>query len=236
MVKKERSLLVRRARKTTLRFDWGLMGFREYGAEPWVRSRFQLREIGLDCIFMQSDIFTARLFSAGPAGQVIGGIDGLTVRAGIMFEHFVKPLGISDFANPLLGLPELDPVGALGLKFLQFLTGVPGTLPAELQAFLGGAARHVTEVPAIIASFFRTASPAFPGLLRLAGALGYNLKSLRLFAGADEYGAGRAKQPADGTQPFFVLKIQRPVHGILLLSWQGWFKAAYKNLAKNSIS
>ena len=65
---------------------------------------------------MPVNIGTAGFSPTRPALEVIGGVDGSALGAGIVLEHFLIPLGVSNLFDPVLGFPQLNPVGSVFLE------------------------------------------------------------------------------------------------------------------------
>ena len=68
-------------------------------------------------ILMQAHIGAARLITTLSAGQIIRGIQGLTLGAGIMCKHGFKPPLNPVFPDLFLVLPQFDAVRPGCLKF-----------------------------------------------------------------------------------------------------------------------
>jgi hypothetical protein len=73
-------------------------------------------KIFLDLLFVFSYVIAARLLTALSAFQIIGGIDGLASRAGIISPDFIEPLFIPNRLDSLKIVPKLDPVNHCGRK------------------------------------------------------------------------------------------------------------------------
>lgn len=97
---------------------------------------------------MFGDIIATGLCTALPAFQVIGGIDGLTLRTGIVFSDFLEPLLITGGFDSLKIIPKFDPVRHCRLKLLQVITGIFSAFTAKVDATPSGAGRHFA-LPAI---------------------------------------------------------------------------------------
>ena len=84
---------------------------------------------------MEPHILAAGIVAALPAFQIVGGIDGFTLGAGIVGNHFSIPCFKSRFLSAGLRLPEFDPVRRLGLKLLQLFAGIFRAVSAKIHAF-----------------------------------------------------------------------------------------------------
>jgi hypothetical protein len=157
-----------------------------------------------DFVFMKTYVRAAGLFAALPAFQIIRGIDGPAFRAGKVLQHLGVPRFVSGCPDPLLRFPQLDPVRRRCLERFQVFTGILRALTAEVHPFIGSAFRHGADVPAVKASFFRTASVAMQFPDRTLHALSYYFQSCRLFRGPDKYRAGGTKEPAGNSGEFFI--------------------------------
>jgi hypothetical protein len=135
--------------------------------------------------------------TALPAFQIVGGIDGTALGAGIVLEHFRVPGFVACFLDAGLRFPQFDPVRRQRLKFFQVTAGIFRAASTEIQAFSRRAFCHGALRLAIKAPFFGPASVAPHFLKGPLKALGHHHELCRLFVGPDEYVARGAKQPAN---------------------------------------
>jgi hypothetical protein len=70
----------------------------------------------LDGLRMFRYIIAAWHFTAVPTFPVISGIDGLAMRTGVVFPHFLEPLFIAGRPDSFKIGPKLYPMGHGGLK------------------------------------------------------------------------------------------------------------------------
>ena len=161
---------------------------------------------------MPFHIGTAWFCPACPALAVIGGIDGLTAGTGIMIQHFIKPLLVSNLLDPFLGLPSLKSVGPFLLKCPQFLAGIFLAFPAEIYALFCGTSHHFAFVFTEIAPLSRPASMTFPHLGPGAIMVRNDFEPIGIFSRTDIDRTRGAEQPANGRQFLLCLKIIFPLH------------------------
>ena len=102
----------------------------------------------LDRLLMIGNETATGLMTTLAAVSIIGGVDDLALRAGIVFSDFLKPLSPAGRLDPGEIAPQLDPMRHGRLKLLQILAGVLGTFAAKINPLLFGARRHFA-VPAI---------------------------------------------------------------------------------------
>src|SRR3972149_5083689 len=95
-----------------------------------------------DFVFVQTHIGTAESRAAFSAGQIIGGIQSMTFRARVMLNHFGIPFFVPSFLDALLGFPQLDSVGRLGLKGLQISAGIFQAMATEVDSLFSSAFHH----------------------------------------------------------------------------------------------
>jgi hypothetical protein len=171
-------------------------------------SSFPFNRLPQDLVFMKAHVCTAWLCTAFPACHVIGGIDSAAFLAGKMLDHFPVPFFVSDFLDPGLGFPHLNPVRHLGLKRLQLAAGIFPAFPAKVLSLCRGALCHSALGLAVKAALFRTAPVALHFLKGPLKAPGRGREPCRVLSGPDEYAARGAKQPAHRGQFFIGLAVK----------------------------
>jgi hypothetical protein len=88
-------------------------------------------------------ITATRLLTALSASQVVGGIEGLASRAGIISPDFLEPLLISNKLDSFKVVPKLDPMGHCRLKLCQIIAGILFTFAAKVDAPFSCASKHL---------------------------------------------------------------------------------------------
>jgi hypothetical protein len=91
-----------------------------------------------------SYITATGLITTLPTFQVVGGIEGLTSWAGIIFPDFPEPLFIPNRLDSFKITPKLDPVRHSRLKLLQVITGILYTFTAKVDASFCRTSGHST--------------------------------------------------------------------------------------------
>jgi hypothetical protein len=180
-----------------------------------------------DLVSVKAYVFAARLMAALPAFHIVCGVDGVASGAGKVAHHLRIPRFVSYFPDPLLRLPEFDPVRHLCLKLLEIVAGILTALAAEVHSPPGSALRHRADGPAVKAPLVRAASPALQFLDRLAHAFRQRLESCRVRIRSDENRTCRTKKPAYSSEllvrfPKIVICLFELVHHLRVspLSWR----------------
>jgi hypothetical protein len=87
-------------------------------------------------------IIATRFFAALSAFQVVGGINGMAPRAGIVPPDFLKPLLITGRPDSFKIVPKLNPMRHRRLKRFEVIAGIFFTCAAKIDALLGRAGGH----------------------------------------------------------------------------------------------
>jgi len=130
-------------------------------------------------------VTAARLFTALPTFQVVGGIDDLAMWAGIVLPNFLEPLFVPDRLDAFEIDPQLDPMRHCGLKLFQVIAGILITLAAKVDASFSCTGEHLA-FPAIGQPLVRTASITFALLLRIMQLCRKPFEPFRIFSGGDK--------------------------------------------------
>jgi len=94
---------------------------------------------------MVCHITATRLLTALSAFQVIGGIEALASRAGIMSPNFIEPLLIPNRLDSFKIVPKLNPVRHCRLKLCQISARILFTFAAEVDPpFICAGKHHAT--------------------------------------------------------------------------------------------
>jgi len=94
-------------------------------------------QIPFDCLLVFGYVIAAWLFTALSAFQVVGGIDGPALRAGIVSPDFIQPSLIANSLDSFKIGPQFDPMGLFRLKPFQVIAGIAFTFAAKGDAPLG---------------------------------------------------------------------------------------------------
>jgi hypothetical protein len=141
-----------------------------------------------DLLFVFGYIVAARLFAALSTFQVIGGIDALALRTGIVSRNILKPVLIAHSPDPLQVIPKLDPMRSFRLKLFKISAGVLPAFNTKIYSSFSGAGEHFTCL-AIRPSFGRPTSVTLNRFLCKLESCRQPLKPYRVFLGSDEQSA-----------------------------------------------
>jgi len=108
------------------------------------------------------NIIATRFFAALSAFQIVGGINCMAARAGIVPPDFLKPLLVTGRPDSFKIVPKLNPMRHRGLKRFEVIAGIFFTFAAKIDALSGRAGGHLAFF-AIGQSLVRPApvAPAF---------------------------------------------------------------------------
>jgi hypothetical protein len=89
-------------------------------------------------------VITAGLFATLSTIQVVGGIEGLASRTGVVFLDFLKPLFIPNRFDSFKIDPEFYPMRHCRLKLFQVIAGIFFTFAAKVDAPFCHTSEHST--------------------------------------------------------------------------------------------
>jgi hypothetical protein len=130
-------------------------------------------------------VTATRLFTALPTFQVVGGIDDLAMRAGIVFLNFLEPLFIADRLDAFEIDPKLDPMRHCRLKLFQVIAGILITLATKVDASFSCTGEHLAFL-AIGQPLVRTASITLALFLRTMQLCRKRFEPFRIFSGGNK--------------------------------------------------
>ena len=130
-------------------------------------------------------IIATRLFTTLSTLQIIGGIDDLAPRAGIIPPNFLEPIFITSRLDSFQINPKLDPMRPGRLELFQVIAGILCTFTAKVDSSFGCASGHLAFL-AIRQPLVRPASITFALFPRKMQLFRKFFEPFRIFSGGNE--------------------------------------------------